>query len=86
MKTARLIADVAVEVAREQGRVFVWYGNPQLCHDIYDRSGRTNAKHPLNIIAAVVGACAKSSKWQRCGYITHMGKQYPVYEMRDKLK
>lgn len=84
-RTGTRLADIALEVCREQGRLYVWYGNPQLCHDIYDRSGRTQGAHPLNVIASVVSACAKSSKWRSVGYITHLGRKYPVYEMKEHL-
>jgi hypothetical protein len=75
-RSVRRIDEVALELC---GNSFVWYGNPQLCHDIYDQSGHTKATHPLNVFAAVVGAVAKSDKWRREGFITHLGRRYPVY-------
>ena len=76
---SRRIDEVALELC---GDNLVWYGNPQLCHDIYDQSGHTKAKHPLNVIAAVVGALARSDKWYRKGFITHLGRRYPVYSKK----
>lgn len=71
----------AKEVCIEKGERFVWYGNPQLCHDIYTRSGRTKAIHPLNVISSVLIALSKSKLWVRTGYINHMGRDYPVFEV-----
>lgn len=73
------IEDVALEVCREQPATHVWYGNPQLCQDIYARAKLKQAKHPLNQIAAVVSALGRSRKWKREGYINHLGRKYPVY-------
>lgn len=79
----RRIDDVALELC---GHSQVWYGNPQLCHDIYDQSGHTKAKHPINVVAAVVSAVARSDKWRRTGYITHLGRRYPVYAPASQSK
>jgi hypothetical protein len=74
----RRIEDVALELCRKEGRTTVWYGDPQLCQDIYAATGRSTARHPLNQIAAVMSALAKSSKWKLSGYITHLGRKYPL--------
>ena len=75
----RKIEDVALEICRKQKTRHVWYGNPQLCHDIYDASGLVTARHPLNVIAAVISAIARSRKWRKAGEITHLGRRYPLY-------
>lgn len=79
----RRVEDVALEVCREQGQKFVWYGDPQLCQDIYARAGLTQAKHPLNQIAAVTRTLARSNKWELTGHIEHLGREYPVYTMKS---
>lgn len=78
---SKSIADAAIELCRERSVNQVWYGNPELCQDIYQRSGRTTAKHPLNQIAAVVSALARSPKWKLAGHIKHLGRNYPVYKI-----
>ena len=65
-RQVKSIADVALEVCHEQGEFRVWYGNPSLCHAIYNQSGRIKAYHPLNVISSVVGV--------------YLGRKYPVYE------
>lgn len=72
------LADVAHVVMREHDRTCVWYGDPQLCQDIYSRWGGQHT-HPLNTIATVVSALARSKMWRRDGYISHLGRRYPVY-------
>jgi hypothetical protein len=72
------LADVALIVMREHGRTCVWYGDPQLCQDIYTRWGGKHT-HPLNTIATVIASLARSKKWRRDGYISHIGRRYPVY-------
>lgn len=74
------IDDAALEILREQKEKRVWYGDPQLCHDIYTRSGLKKAYHPINVISAVVAALGRSPKWRRVGYINHLRHDYPVYE------
>lgn len=72
------LADVALKVCREQSKSHVWYGDPQLCQEIYGRWGGTHT-HPLNTIATVISACARSKRWKRDGYISHLGRRYPLY-------
>lgn len=79
------LADVALDVFREQGKSHVWYGDPQLCQDIYARWGGTHT-HPLNSIATVVSACARSKRWRRTGYISHLGRRYPLYSPNAKAQ
>ena len=71
--------DVALEIARKNGRSCVWYGDPQLCQDIYSAFGGVHT-HPLNTIATVISTLGRSPKWKRTGYIVHLGRKYPVYE------
>lgn len=72
------LADVALIVMRENDLTCVWYGDPQLCQDIYSRWGGKHT-HPLNTIATVVSSLARSKKWKRDGYIAHLGRRYPIY-------
>lgn len=80
IKTRDKLADVAVKVAADRGIKSLWYGNPELCQDIYDEWGGSHT-HPLNSIATVMSAVARSSKWEQAGYINHMGRNYPVYQL-----
>ena len=64
---------------REQGELRVWRGHPDLLHDIYDRAARRGS-HPINVAASVLSCLAKSPKFRRVGYITHMGHKFPVFE------
>jgi hypothetical protein len=82
---ATTLADVALVVMREHGRTCVWYGDPQLCHEIYSWWGGQHT-HPLNTIATVVSALARSKKWRRDGYISHLGRRYPVYKPSDGVE
>lgn len=82
VKKGPRIADVAVDVCRKQSKTYVWYGDPQLCQDIYADAG-FRTRHPLNQIAAVVSQLARSPKWKRAGYIEHLGRKYPVYQVRE---
>lgn len=77
------LADMALAVCREQGKPHVWYGDPQLCQDIYSRWGGEHT-HPLNTIATVVSSLARSKKWKKDGYISHLGRRYPVYTPNEK--
>lgn len=83
------LADVALVVMREHDRTCVWYGDPQLCQDIYSR-WRGKHTHPLNTIATVISSLARSKKWRRDGYISHLGRRYPVYtpngEVSDRCR
>lgn len=82
----RPIDEAAVEVCREQGHTSIWYGDFGLCHDIYDRTGRRNNKHPINIISAVMSAIGRSNHWYRVGRINHLGRWYPVYAMTPEAE
>ena len=75
------IADAALVVMREQGEDHCWYGFPDLIADIYERSGGSQDVHPLNRSAAVMGALARSPLFRKMGYIRHLGRRYPVYEI-----
>lgn len=79
----RPIAEVALELCREEGENNVWYGGSHILHEIYCRSGRTQAKHPINVRATVISCLARSDKWRLTGYITHLGRKYPVYTPDD---
>ena len=79
------LAEVALSVCREQHHRHVWYGDPQLCQDIYSRWGGKHT-HPLNTIATVVSACARSKRWKRDGYISHLGRRYPLYSPNVKVQ
>lgn len=75
--------EAAVAVLTEQGYSNVWYGCPQLIADIADRAGY-KSMHPLNRSAAVIGALAKSKKFRFLGRHEHLGRKYPVYEMKTE--
>lgn len=79
------LADVALVVMRERGCTCVWYGDPQLCQDIYTRWGGDHT-HPLNTIATVVSSLARSKQWKRDGSISHLGRRYPVFSPNDQAR
>ena len=72
--------EAAVQVMRERGVRCAWYGNPDLMHAIADRAGY-KSYHPMNVIGAVLSNLGKSPMFKRTGYIEHMGRKYPVYEV-----
>lgn len=76
------IADAALEVMREQNAEHCWYGTPDLVCEIYERAKGKKWVHPLNKSMAVVGALARSEKFEFIGEIEHMGRHYPVYRPR----
>lgn len=78
-KQCLALADVALAVMHENGRNSVWYGDPQLCQDIYARWDGKHTHH-LNTIATVISSVARSNKWRRDGLISHLGRRYPVYK------
>lgn len=71
--------DAALQVMREQNRPRIWAGDPDLVLDVADKAGHKPG-HPINRIAAVMSALAKSKKFKRVGRIEHMGHRYPVLE------
>lgn len=71
--------DAALEVMAETGAKHVWRGDPNLIHEIADRAGHKRT-HPLNCMAAVLSAIAKSKKFRRAGIIEHMGRRYPLFK------
>ena len=73
------IDDAALQVMKEQDTGLIWYGHPQLCHDVAARAGCGNG-HPLNIIGKVLSALSWSPKFRRSGYITHLGRRYPTFK------
>lgn len=86
------MATIAMNVCREQEVDHVWYGNPQLCHDIYDRYADylsivkgNRIHHPLNVISTVMSCVARSKKWERAGYISHLRTKYPVYRINKSM-
>ena len=76
------VDEAAAQVVRERGARAVWYGNPDLLHDIADRAGIAHS-HPLNTISTVLSQVARSPLFARAGRIEHMGRRYPVYELRE---
>lgn len=71
-------------VMLERGVRHCWYGDPDLIHEIAHRAGVCKGSHPLNRSASVVGALAKSPLFKRSGFIRHLGRNYPVYELRRR--
>lgn len=77
------LADVAVQVMTERGQYLIWYGDPDMSHEIAERfyGKDRKSRHPLNVTAGVIQSCAKSKLFKKSGYIEHLGKHYPVYEI-----
>lgn len=69
--------DAALQVMRERRKTHIWYGDPDALHAIAELAGY-RPTHPLNILAVVMSQLARSSKFESAGYITHMGRRYPV--------
>lgn len=69
---------IALEVMRERGCSVLWYGNPDLLHEIADRAGFKRS-HPLNRTAAVVRVVGQSDEFKASGFIRHLGRRYPCY-------
>lgn len=78
------LADMVAVVMKERDQKLIWYGDPDLCHEAYERvhEGKNN-KHPLNVISGVIQSCAKSKLFFKSGYIEHLGRHYPVYEIKS---
>lgn len=74
--------DIAIQVMEEMGCSLVWYGNPNLLHEIADRAG-FQGHHPLNRTAAVVRVIAQSPKFEHSGFIRHLGRRYNTYRIRQ---
>lgn len=62
------IADHIEDVMREQGLKRIWAGDPNTCHEIYERFGGKRS-HPLNRIKSVIDAARRSPKFSHGGYI-----------------
>lgn len=62
------IAQSLKAVMLEQGAKRVWAGDPNLCHDAYERSGGSQV-HPLNRIKSVIDAARRSPDFVQVGYI-----------------
>ncbi|MEQ9223785.1 MAG: hypothetical protein RJQ08_11740 [Salinisphaeraceae bacterium] len=71
-------ADIAIEVLREFDCSLVWYGHPNLLHEIADRAGFRRG-HPLNRTAAVVRVVGQSDRFEFAGVIRHLGREYRCY-------
>lgn len=64
----RSIADCLKEVMVETGATKVWAGDPNLCHDAYERFAGKRT-HPLNRIKSVIDAARRSPMFHQNGYI-----------------
>lgn len=71
------IDDAAIDVMREHAMEYIWYGHPDVLHDIAIRAG-CKATHPINVLATVMSQLARSEKFEFAGHIEHMGRKYPV--------
>lgn len=83
----------AIEVMRERGETYIWFGNLSLWEDVYQRrygggnAVRTRNPHPMNRAQAVFDALRRSKKFKRTGYIRSIAWSnretlHPVYTVQ----
>ena len=77
------IEDIALEHLRKENLPFIYYGDIGVVADIYSDYGGKSF-HPLNRSAAVIGALARSKKWECCGRINHLGRWYNCYKPKGE--
>jgi len=78
--TCSKLADIAYVVMREKLISTIWYGNPDLIHEIAERAGK-QYRHPITCSASVLSSIAKSDKFQYAGFIRHGGRKYNCYDL-----
>lgn len=82
------IEQVAKELMQETSTTYLWYGNPDFVQRVYRRYkkniGQSDFKptHPLNEIATVLSQVSRGRLFKRTGYINHLGRDYPVFELK----
>lgn len=83
------LAQCLKAVMIERGAVRVWAGDPNLCHDVYERCGGRRV-HPLDKIKSVIDAARRSPEFVQVGYIRACdasGRReilHPVFGLREK--
>ena len=89
MKGKPTIVQAAIEVLSEKENTEVWFGEPDIWHEIYERA-EGKQKHPLDVWAAVRTALQKSELFYRSCYIRAINATgtreilHPVYALKHK--
>ena len=78
------IAEAAREHMLETGMEMIYTGTFGDLHAVANRANKLQGAHPLNLIACVMSCIGKSDLFRKSGYIEHLGRHYPVYELKVK--
>ena len=82
------VAEAAVEVLLENGKEEIWFGEPDIWHEIYGRASGSQ-QHPLDRWAAVRTALQRSDRFYRSCYIRAINATgtreilHPVYALKQ---
>ena len=63
------LAKAAKQILTERGQDLLWFGDPDLWHEIYSLGGKRQDMHPLNKWDAVLQAVRQSSLFECAGHI-----------------
>lgn len=81
----KTLSEVALQMLIESQSPFLWYGNPNILHEIYEEWRRSHGRdygdiHPTTCISVVLSAVSRSRLFKKAGAINHLGRWYPCFE------
>ena len=80
------VDEIAKDFIKKEGTSHLWYGNFDFCQQIateYWGEEKSRSKPPLTAISMVLRMVSKSPLFYNSGRINHLGRWYPVFELKD---
>lgn len=74
------IADAARIVLAEKRKRQIWYGDPGLCHDVYEFWAGSPTQRKQSEVSAVLIQLSHAPGWDMTGYAIHKGRVYRVFK------